>query len=259
MSEQLGKSPAAHMLGKHPAKHDRRTLQLGKYLAHDLPDPPAAVDWTAGITDWGMMLNDQIGICGLAAPGHQIESWRAVVGSPTVVPDADILAAYEAVAGYDPNDPSTDTGSCELDVLNYWRKTGIGGHFLGAYADVSPKNIKRCKQAINLFGGAYIGLSLPNAVCCGDLLANSWTTVGDGDDWQPNQYNGHAVEAVGYSGAGIQVVTWGALKWMSLEFFDRFCDEFHALLSNDILDGTEKSPLGLDLAALNVDLSEGMR
>ena len=29
-----------------------------------------------------------------------------------------------------------DNGAVILDVLNYWRKTGIGGHPISAYADL---------------------------------------------------------------------------------------------------------------------------
>ena len=54
-------------LGKRPRRHDPRTLQLARYLkgAGQVPplQPPASVDYTQGIKNWGMMLNDQLGCC----------------------------------------------------------------------------------------------------------------------------------------------------------------------------------------------------
>jgi hypothetical protein len=50
-------------LGKFPRRHDRRTLKMARYLTAALPPAPASADWTSGITDWGMMLNDQLGCC----------------------------------------------------------------------------------------------------------------------------------------------------------------------------------------------------
>ena len=38
--------------------------------------------------------------------------------------------------GFRPGDPSTDRGAYALDVLNYWRQSGIAGHRIAAYAAV---------------------------------------------------------------------------------------------------------------------------
>ena len=36
--------------------------------------------------------------------------------------------------------PDTDRGAVELDVLRYWRKTGIGGTKIDAFMALEPKN-----------------------------------------------------------------------------------------------------------------------
>ncbi len=69
-------------LGRKAIKTDTRTLALGRYLTPSLPPPPAAQDWTKGITAWGMMLNgpepsepqfpDGLGDCTIAGCGHAI-------------------------------------------------------------------------------------------------------------------------------------------------------------------------------------------
>jgi len=64
---------AREKLGKKPARHDPRTLQMANYLA--LPAFPASRDWTNKAKPaWGMMLNDQLGDCTCAAIGHIIQA-----------------------------------------------------------------------------------------------------------------------------------------------------------------------------------------
>ncbi len=67
-------------LGKLAARRDPRTLRLARYLAPALPPPPAQVDYTCGVKDWGMMLNDRLGCCTIAAVGHAVQAWRLNAG-----------------------------------------------------------------------------------------------------------------------------------------------------------------------------------
>src|SRR5262249_31487386 len=128
-------------LGKHPARHDPRTLQLSKYLpAGTIPHPPSKDDWEKKVSNWPMMLNDNLDDCTCACAGHMVEQWTTYAGTTVTLPDSAILQAYEAVAGYIPGNPKTDNGCVILDVLNYWRKTGVGGHQILAYAALEPKN-----------------------------------------------------------------------------------------------------------------------
>ena len=115
-------------LGKRPRRHDVRTLMMARYLTGALPAAPARVDYTHGIADWGMMLNDQLGCCTIAAVGHAVQTWTAnAIGRELTVPDSAILATYEKWDGYNPTDPSTDLGGVELDVLKAWRQQGFDG------------------------------------------------------------------------------------------------------------------------------------
>ena len=149
-------------LGKAPARHDSRTLQLAKYLpATAIPHPPAKEDWEKKVKSWPMMLNDNIGDCTCACAGHMIEQWTTYTGAPVTPSDQDVLKAYEAVGHYNPSDPSTDQGAVILDVLNYWRQTGVGAHQIMAYAALEPKNHNEVKDSILLFGNCYIGVQLP--------------------------------------------------------------------------------------------------
>ncbi len=132
---------ATMKLGKRPRRHDLRTLQMARYLAgagQAQPlRPPASVDYTHGITDWGSMLNDQLGCCTIAAVGHAVQAWTAnALGRELTVPDSAILNYYEKWDGYDPANASSDQGGVELDVLNNWRQQGFDGVSLDAYVAV---------------------------------------------------------------------------------------------------------------------------
>ena len=241
-------------LGKGPAVRDPRTLQLAKYLRPAaLPPPPAQVDWATKVASWPMMGNDTIGDCTTAAAGHCIEEWTTDAGDPVVVPDAAIVAAYSAVSGYDPRTGKGDVGATEISVLNYWRQTGIGGHTIRAYAALTPGNLDHVRDAVSLFGNCYIGLLLPLSAQTQAL----WSVPPGGAVGQgaPGSWGGHAVPVVAYDAEGLTVVTWGALKRMTWQFWSAYCDEAYALLSDDFLTAGE-TPAGIDLASLQQDLQE---
>lgn len=244
-----------YRLGKQAARQDPRTLRLANYLPSTaIAPPPAKEDWEKKVKNWPMMLNDSIGDCTCACAGHMIEEWTTYVGK-TDTPDNDaILAAYEAITGYDPNDPSTDQGAVVLDVLNYWRRTGIGGHQILAYAALEPKNHDQVRDSVVLFGNCYLGVSLPISA----QNQRVWSVPPGGPTGQgaPGSWGGHAIPVVAYNQRGLTVVTWGALKRMTWGFFDTYCDEAYAVLSQDWIDQNGLAPNSFDLDALKADLTE---
>jgi len=244
-------------LGKHRPEIDKRTLRFGDYITSALAPPPPAVNYSGPVNnDWPMMGNDQYGDCTCAAAGHMIEEWTAnTTGKPVILPDPTILQAYNHFAHNNP-----DAGASMLSVLKYWRKTGIGKDKIMAFAQLEPQNDVQAQDAINIFGNAYIGLALPNFAVPPDanFLNIPWVVPPGGavgNDAAPNPQNGHCVPAVGYDQRQLYVVTWGALKTMSWQFYDAYADESFAVLSPDWINqkvGT--SPSGFNLAALQQDL-----
>ena len=238
---------------------------MAKYIKA-LPAAPASDGYVAKIHDWGMMLNDTLGCCTVACAGHEILQWSTYSGHPFRVTDAEVLAAYESpqVGSYVPGDPSTDNGAVILDVLNYWRKTGIGGHKIAAFVAVNWRNHEEVKQAIALLGNVYIGIQLP-------LSAQQPTVGGNGNlVWRcpptqtgngaPGSWGGHAIPIVGYGPdgtpkQGTEIITWGSVYDMTWGFSDTYVDEAYAVLSHDWIDAQGKSPSNFDLAQLQADLA----
>lgn len=239
-------------LGRQPKKYDPRTLKLSAYLkTEELPTLPLSYFWPAPAA-WGMMANDQLGDCTCAGAGHAIMQWTVANGDLFTPPDAAIVAAYSAITGYNPADPSTDQGAAEIDVLNYWRKTGIAGHLIGAYAEINPAIVNQVKYAVYLFGVAYIGLSLPLAYQGADGWTDPPNLTGS---WLPGSWGGHAVIVVGYDATGVTVITWGAPLKMTWAAFAAYCVEAYAIFSTDFVTGVKDAPNGFAQAALQEDLN----
>jgi hypothetical protein len=243
-------------LGKASPVHDPRTLLLANYLNPEtLPPAPTKYVWAknVGASAWGMMDNDKIGDCTCAAAGHLIMEWTDDNGTLFTPPDQDIINAYAAITGYNPVTGANDNGANETDVLNYWRKTGIAGHPILAYAALEPQNHNHIMQSVFLFGGCYIGLGLPISA----QTQTVWSVPPGGATGKgaPGSWGGHAVPVIAYDSHGLTVITWGATKKMTWSFWNTYCDESYAVISADFA-GTKPAPNGFDLAALQADLKE---
>lgn len=237
-------------LGRKAIVTDTRTLRLATYLTDALPEPPVAQDWTRGLTDWGTMLNEQLGCCTIAGVGHAIQVWTVNNGSLTTVPDSVIEQYYEKWDGYVAGDETTDNGGIEIDVLKAWKKQGFNGNRLLAFADPCTANIREVRQAITLFGGVYIGLDLPVTAQKQEV----WDVVRDGGpDAARGSWGGHCVFVPKYDANTFTCITWGQLKTMTVPFWQSYCDEAHALL-DESWTGTRKAPSGFDRTQLLADL-----
>jgi hypothetical protein len=242
---------AALKLGKLPVRHDVRTLQLPRYVDESvLPAAPPSLDETNSVEEWPLYGNDRIGDCTCAAAGHMIEAWTAAASGDAVeITERSVLAAFDRVKVVDP--ATGEEGAVELDVLRYWRKTGIGRHRIGAFAAVPVHDHRLVRTGAYLFGGLYLGLALPLTAQRQDVW--DWTGSLAGDS-RPGSWGGHAVDVVRYDADGLTVVTWGRLQELTWAFWDRYVDECYCVLSRDFLAGG-RAPNGFRLAELKTDLA----
>jgi hypothetical protein len=255
--------PLKLKLGKQTPRRDPRTLMFASYTTPALPAPPASLNLAAKVkVPWGMMDNAQIGDCTCAAAGHLIMEWTANAQAKIFTPsDQQIVDAYSAITGYNPVTGANDNGAVELDVLNYWRQNGIAGHKIQAFVALEASNHTHIMDGLWIFGGCYIGLSLPKTAQAQTQNHRPWsvTSIGTTGDGAPGSWGGHAVPVVAYDSRSLTVVTWGALQSMTWGFWAAYCDEAYAILSPDYLDqkaGQTVAPNGFNLAQLQEDLAD---
>jgi len=248
-------------LGRKEKREDPRTLEFAKYVDESaIPTPPASVDYGTPVPEWPMYENDVLGDCAPAMTGHLVQAWSQAAGGMKVMDAADIERMYwetgnPPAATGTPGSP-TDDGRYELDILNYWRQSGIGAgepwaDRIAAYAAVDPLNPYHVRAAIYLLGGVCAGAGLP-------LTAQGqqvWDVVPDAPEAEtkPYSWGGHAFAIVGYDESGYLVVTWGALLKMTNAFFDSYVDELYACASPDFT-ASGASPQGFNLPELIRDV-----
>lgn len=242
-------------LGKAAPTLDPRTFMLAKYLPAIIPPPPPEVSWVTQVPSWPLYLNDSIGDCVAAAAAHMINQWTHYAsGCELNVGNEAVLKSYEDVGGYVVGDPTTDNGMSLLDYLRYWRKTGLGGHKILAYASVDITRKDELFTAIQLFGSVYLGIQLPVSVQGEDRwIVPDGGAFGDGS---PGSWGGHCVNIVAASPKTYTCITWGQKLKMSHNFLADYADEAFCVLSLDWLSKAGISPSLLNLDQLKDDLGK---
>jgi hypothetical protein len=235
--------------GKHPPKLDKRTLHLKKYLTPALPPPKPAYDVLPTVYQklkvsdpaklFPMDGNDTLGDCTIAGAAHAITVYSGLIGKNHIMAKDAVVKTYKQLTG------GPDTGLNELDVLNYWRKAGVGGDKILGYAAIDIKNHTHIMQAIELFGGVYLGFRVQQN-CVQEFDARQPWTPG------PLTQDGHAVFAVAHDSTGVTVLTWGNTQQATWAWWDECVDEAYAILPSE---AKNKQFSGFNLAQLEADLT----
>jgi hypothetical protein len=229
---------ATYKLGRLPSRRDRRTLRLAHYRRPRIVAPPAARLWHNGITDWGVMGNNNYGNCVIVTAAHMLLCWRANELDDTKrLTDSAVIELSTTMGALD--------GYNILDRLNYWRQKGMWSDRLWLYAAVDPSDPDEVKAAINDFGGLDIGLNMPRAWQDKQV----WDT-GTGLAYRPNSWGGHSVPVVGYDADNLYVVTWGAIQKLTYAALATYSDEAYALVDENWLAKDGITPSAFDLPAL---------
>lgn len=237
--------------GKLPPKTDYRTLRFASYLTQDIPDPQESIDLVARVYSnlgdqrtniiFPMYANDEIGDCTVAGAAHGITVYHGMVFQRHIPELVNVIKIYNHLTG------GVDSGLYMLDVIRYWRSTGIEDSKIFAFATVSRTNHIHVKQAINLFGGLLIGFQCQEKVL-EEFINNK--------PWKPGKLinSGHAVYVTGYDKDGVDVLTWGARQKGTWEWWDACVDEVYAILPPEAK-LTGFTP-GFDFDRLKRDLAE---
>jgi hypothetical protein len=241
---------ASYRFGKHPPKIDYRTLRFKNYLKPGLAPPPASDNVLDRVysklkvdnptTLFPMDGNDRLGDCTIAALAHAITTYRGLIGKKTIIAQQAVTKLYTHLTG------GPDTGLNELDVLNYWRKHAVSGDAILGYVSVDPKNHPHVEQAIQLFGGVYLGFQVQQNAIQDFDARKPWTPGTLTND-------GHAVYAVAYDPQGVTVLTWGNTQQGTWSWWDECVDEAYAILPPEAQKPGFELP-GFDVKQLLADL-----
>lgn len=240
-----------YRFGKHAPKSDYRTLRFKDYLTPELPAPPPSLSLLTrvyeqlGISDpktlFPMDANDRLGDCTIAALAHAVTTYSGLIGKKHIMASSAVVKLYRHLTG------GPDSGLAALDVLNYWRAHSAGGDEILAYVKVDARDHVHVQQAIELFGGVYLGFQVQEG-CIEDFQANQPWTPG------PLTQDGHAVFAVAYDRQGVTVLTWGSTQRGTWAWWNECVDEAYAILPPEA-----RNPAfapGFKLAQLRRDLEE---
>jgi hypothetical protein len=214
--------------------------------------PPASVNYYSQVTSIGMLGNDNWGDCVEAGDGHIIEQQTKVgQGTEVVVTDAQVLNAYSAITGFDPNagppgSNPTDQGTEIQAGLDYLRRTGLAGHKITAFAQLDPTNMTDVRVAVSEFGCISIGLAFPSSAMDQFNNGQPWDVV----PGSPIE-GGHCVIIAGYDATYLYLYTWGAVQRMTYAFWNEYVagngGEAWAVISQDWINAsTGKDVEGVD-------------
>lgn len=225
-----------------PAGLDR----LAAYKKDEFPTPPEGVLYPSA--GWGLDGNDRLGDCTIAGVDHLLAAWNARFGENDARPTEKALEAEYLKLS--PN----DQGCVESQVLEIWRKTGMWGNKIKAYAPLDHTSTLELKQGVAFLGGVYLGIECPDSAQqqfakqeqSGKLVP--WT-VEPGATVE----GGHCIVAVGYNADGLYCVTWGAIVLVTWAFLLKYLEEAWGIVSEELAE-KGKDSLNIDRAKLVADL-----
>ena len=218
------------------------------------------VDRATQVSSWPMYRNDAVGDCTVAAMGHAFTAMEVYAGKPeTLFDDSEIIRAYSAVSGYDPNTGANDNGAQMQDVLAYMRSDGmtdVAGktHTVTAYAALGkPWSPRLLSQCLATFGAVYFGFRCPQSAL-DQFGQGPWL-------YEPDSpiIGGHAITLHRRKPYGSQVgvfdfSTWGALQWATIPFIAHLTDEAWVFITDDWIEANGSTVDGLSLAQLISDM-----
>jgi hypothetical protein len=212
------------------------------------------VNWYADVGTWGMLGNDSVGDCVPAAIMHCLQQISTYAGKPLNPSDDEAIALYSAVTGYNPDDPASDQGTYVMGpggAMEWWHTHGVtcGGKQckLESYLQITRINPTEWRQAIAIFGGILVGLSLPANVLASGLPPFLWNNPGGPVDGGHEVWvNGFTTTSHGYR--TYDTVSWGGRYRLTEDFLEKTVAEVVVPYSPEAMNA-----MGTDGAGVNHD------
>jgi hypothetical protein len=183
----------------------------------------------AGTTDASTLFpmdgNDRKGDCTVAGIAHAITVFQAISnpGGIVIPTSKSVISLYNRLTCY------RDRGYNELDLLTKWRKHKYLGEEIVVFGELDPKNHTHIMQAIQFYGGVYMGFQVQaNAI---DDFNNHHVI------WTPGKLldEGHAMFTTGYDQANVNNITWAAEQKGTWDWVDQTWDEAYAIVPPELM------------------------
>lgn len=240
-------------LGRKP-NSGRPRVRLTRGLLPASASPPATVDRYSAVpaASWGMDGNDSVGDCTTADVDHEVKSVQVAASNVEVASTtAEVLAAYSAITGYNPADPSTDQGAEMQAVREFWRKTGftLGGqpHKILMFAELDVRDDTTVRWALDEVGAIGVGVNFPVSAIDQFNSGQPWDVASDDGGIE----GGHAVALVGYDQTYWYVLTWGQVQRVTPAWWGKYVEEAWLSLTEDFVNARSgDDPLGATLVQL---------
>lgn len=238
------------LLGKKPFVRDGRDLLLSRYVdakrVFSTDQAPRLLDWTAvklasgalAEPDRDPLANDRLGCCTFSAGGHFQNLIAQHVGRPDLRVTAEMVERdYLRITGGD------NGASIRDDLLKTWKRDGLWGTTVLAYALVDWTNDEELALANTLAGGLLGGYLLPLASQAqnDDQGRPQWTVPAGGfpAGQGPGTWGPHAICTSGEDAGN----TWGGGVVWERPWRLATCDELWFVLL-DIWQVGDRAPNG---------------
>lgn len=229
-----------------------------------LPTAPPAISYVRGIPGIGMFGNQDWGCCAFAAAAHYIQvwAWNATGKMPPIM-TAQVLQGYAEVTGFDinagpPGANPTDRGTVLQDMLAWWFKTGFPladgtRHKIRAYFELDPRQPTDLNLATAECGAVLCGINVPAYLQQLESPGSLWGVQAANSQI----IGGHAITSAGYvATSDREVETWGSTDYaMTQGFVEAEMPECYAVVSDEFMQATGKTPFGLPLALWEQQMS----
>jgi hypothetical protein len=155
------------------------------------------------------------------------------------------------LTGFRKDDPDSDQGTVLLDLLKYWKSTGIpmtdknGNeviHKIRGWASLDLSSVAQMRYANFLFGGTYLGISCPQSA---EEDTSNWVYVP-----KSPTVGGHCIMGAGQGSAGGHIGSWGLWIPHTWEFMLHQLEEGYVVVTDHWLNRQGVSPSGLNLDGL---------
>jgi hypothetical protein len=245
--------------GKRERTPDSNDLMLANYVDPDhVKKVFAAIvqeaelgifDFSEGVTDWMMLLNNKLGDCVPAGIMETQYVLSRLGGHHFDRSDQAAEKNYEAMGGYVPGDASTDQG-CDLRVAaKVWQKQGVldsdgTPRHAGLYVFLEPGNVPLLFWAIKMLKAAVLGYDLPRSAMEQTYAAEekNETPVWTFDSSSPSE-GGHCVPSFGrmeltINDSGLVVAksaSWGMNTMIATDFIENKMDDGFVVVSGSVL------------------------